>query len=85
MKYSQNVPLSSREMRRLPLGFTPTSYGFTGQEIKRMSRANPDPHTNRKTTPGRILQTILNRDEEGNLTGTARLVCHRSYSRIINQ
>jgi len=57
-KRSFNIPLSHAEMKRLPIGFTPTSFGFTGQQIKKLSRQSPHSLTNRKTTPGRILQWI---------------------------
>lgn len=49
MKYSLNTPLTHTEVKRLPLGFTQTSFGPTGQEIKHSQRLSY-PHTNTKLT-----------------------------------
>lgn len=58
MKWSQNVPLSSKEMKRLPLGFTATSFGTTGQEFKKLYRRGRFLRTNRARTNGRTLQYV---------------------------
>lgn len=58
MKWSQNVPLTHKEMLRLPLGFTATSFGTTGQQFKRLYRQNLHQVTNRAWTNGRMLQYV---------------------------
>jgi hypothetical protein len=78
-------------------GFTPTSVGFTGQQIKKSARSKQHPTTSRKATRGRVLQRvpILRRDEHGNLPVDAagreikqvlgyKTIWHRDASRLMN-
>lgn len=56
---SGNVPLTKLQMEFLPMGFTATNvnvFGMTGQQIKQLARMGRFPTTNRKRTPGRVLQ-----------------------------
>lgn len=78
-------------------GFTPTSHGFTGQQLKRISRVKPYSTTNRRTTAGRSVQRIpiYLRDENGKLPVDAagrevkklvsfKTVWHRRLDREMN-
>jgi len=68
MQHGLNKPLNSRQMKLLGLGFTPTSIGITGQEIKRAGRNNGPAYTNRAVTAGRKLQyvPVALKDADGN-------------------
>ncbi len=58
-------------MQALPLGFTPTSVGMTGQQIKQsiFRKQRGKVNNNRKRTPGRPVQyvEVYERDSQGNL------------------
>ena len=85
-KRSLNQPLRHSEVERLPLGFTPTSFGLTGQQIKRFGRDKGHPHTNRKATPGRKLQSIPVWYQWGDtLISKHRQIWHKNYGHIINK
>lgn len=58
MQHGLNRPLNRDQIKLLGYGFTPTSIGLTGQQIKRMGRRGADVQTNRKVTNGRKLQYI---------------------------
>lgn len=91
----QNKPLTHSEIIRLPLGFTATSFGYTGQGLKALFRRNPHPVPSAKRTRGRILQyvPIFLRDEQGNIlkkdnepiVRKRRLIWHRIASHEINK
>lgn len=68
---SINKPLTKSQVENLGLGFTPTSVGITGQQLKRAGRMKNfnAPQNNRKRTKGRIVQVVPSRpkeDKEGN-------------------
>lgn len=72
-------------------GFTPTSVGITGQQLKRAGREKnfQAPRNNRKTTAGRIVQIVpstLKRDKDGNvIVGADGKVVYTRERKIIHE
>jgi hypothetical protein len=89
MQHGLNKPLNHKQIALLGRGFTPTSIGITGQQIKRMGRESPHQHTNRKTGRGRFVQyipevlrdekrkPILSADGSKTYTGRFKAVWHK--------
>lgn len=72
MQHGVNKPLTHGQVKLLGLGFTPTSIGITGQELKRAARKSGHPTTSRGVTAGRGLQYIpvASKDEDGKVLRT---------------
>jgi hypothetical protein len=96
MQHGLNKPLTHAQVKLLGRGFTSTSMGITGQEIKRSGR-NPHPTTSAARTRGRNIQyvDIPVKDDEGKtvrvkdtndiehvvLTGRKKIIFHKFYQK----